>query len=156
MLVLAGVYDDINKARQEVTETISTGKAIDKLKEWVELQGGDKDAIDNIDKLPKASYCEKVMLNSKGYVKEINTEEIGRAALVLGAGRENKQSQIDLSAGLVIHKKIGDELTGDLCIATIYYNDKTKAEEAKRILVDAYSISDSKVDKQNLIYEVIR
>ncbi len=155
MLVLAGVYEDINKARQEVTETISTGKAINKLKEWIQLQGGDKDAIDNIDKLPKSSYSEKVMVKTSGYVKEINTEDIGRAALVLGAGRENKQSQIDLSAGLVIHKKIGDKLDEDLCIATIYYNDKSKAEEAKNILVDAYNISSNPVEKQKLIYEVI-
>ncbi len=155
MLVLAGVYDDINEARQAVTETIKTGKAIEKLKEWIQLQGGDKDAVDNIDKLPTAAYSEKVMVKSEGYVKEIDAEEIGRAALVLGAGRENKQSQIDLSAGLIIHKKIGDKIDEDLCIATIYYNDKTKAKEAKTILVDAYSISSSPVDKQKLIYEVI-
>lgn len=155
MLVLAGVYDNIDTARRAVEDTISTGKAIDKLKEWVELQGGDKSAIDDIDRLPKAAYSEKVIVNLEGYVKEINTEEIGRAALVLGAGRENKQSRIDLSAGLVIHKKIGDEIAGDLCIATIYYNDKSKAEEAKSILIDAYTISSHEVDKQKLIYEVI-
>ncbi len=156
MLVLAGVYSSIENAQQEVTKLIQSGKAIDKLKEWIEIQGGNKDAVDDISKLPTAKYIEKVIVSESGYVKSINTEEIGRAALVLGAGRENKQSKIDLSAGLVINKKIGDIVEEDGYIATIYYNDKSKAEEAKTILRNAYTLTDVKVDSQKLIYEIIR
>ena len=156
MLVLGGIYDSQDEARQEVINTIRKGEAINKLKEWIELQGGDKEAVDDISRLPKAKYTEEVMINIKGYVEQINTEEIGRAALVLGAGRENKESKIDLAAGLVIHKKVSDKIEEDRCIATIYYNDKTKADEAKSIIKNAYKITDQPVNKPELIYEIIK
>ena len=94
MLVLAGLSKDVEGAKQQVQHLLDTGAAIDKLKEWVRLQGGDEKAVDDFNYLPQAKYSKDVYLEKLGYVKAIDAEAIGRAALVLGAGRETKESQI--------------------------------------------------------------
>ncbi len=156
MLVLAGVSNDIESAKKEVQHLLSTGAAIDKLKEWIRLQGGDEKAVDDLSRLPQAKYHKEVYLEEKeGYVKAIDAEAVGRAALVLGAGRETKESNIDLAVGLIIHKKIGDKIEEKTPVATLYYNNEEKYQTAVEILEQAYEISKEKVEKPILIYDII-
>lgn len=75
-------------------------------------------------KLVNASYIEPVISNSEGYVESIECEQIGRASMILGAGRKDKDSPVDLSAGIVLHKKTGDFVNKNEEIATIYFNKK--------------------------------
>ncbi len=155
MLIAAGVCEDAKSAYEKVHEVIKSGEAIKKLEEWVELQGGDKKAITDVGLLPLAHYSEDVFLKEEGYVEAIDAEVVGKAALVLGAGRETKDSKIDLAVGLKVLKKVGDKIDKSTPVATIYYNDKDKFEAAKQTLISAYTITDKEVVKPKLIYAVI-
>ena len=156
MLMLAGLAKDVEAAKNQIQDLLSTGAAIDKLKEWIKLQGGDERAVDDFSYLPQAPYHRDFCLNQIGYVEAINAEAVGKAALVLGAGRETKESSIDLAVGIVIHKKIGDKINVDEPVATIYYNNEQKYNLATSILEKAYKISDQQIEKPDLIYDIIR
>ena len=155
MLVLAKLCKNLEEAEQKVKEVIENGAAIAKLEEWISLQGGEKEAVLDYSLLPMAQFKAEVVLEHTGYVSAIDAESVGRAALVLGAGRETKESSIDLGVGIVIHKKIGDEVKLGESVATIYYNDEEKLQGALSILVDAYNLSNEKVEQLPLIYEII-
>lgn len=155
MLMLAGLAKDVEAAKNQIQDLLSTGAAIDKLKEWIKLQGGDERAVDDFSYLPQAPYHRDFCLNQIGYVEAINAEAVGKAALVLGAGRETKESSIDLAVGIVIHKKIGDKINVDEPVATIYYNNEQKYNLATSILEKAYKISDQQIEKPDLIYDII-
>lgn len=155
MLVLAKICKNLEEAEQKVKEVIENGAAIAKLEEWISLQGGEKEAVLDYSLLPMAQFKAEVVLEQTGYVSAIDAESVGRAALVLGAGRETKESSIDLGVGIVIHKKIGDEVKSGESVATIYYNDEEKLQGALSILVDAYNLSNEKVEQLPLIYEII-
>lgn len=155
MLVLAKICKNLEEAEQKVKEVIENGAAIAKLEEWISLQGGEKEAVLDYSLLPMAQFKAEVVLEQTGYVSAIDAESVGRAALVLGAGRETKESSIDLGVGIVVHKKIGDEVKSGESVATIYYNDEEKLQGALSILVDAYNLSNEKVEQLPLIYEII-
>lgn len=155
MLVLSKICSSLEEAKQRIQEVIENGAAVEKLQEWISLQGGEKEAVLNYSLLPSAQFKAEVILEETGYISAIDAESVGRAALVLGAGRETKESSIDLAVGIIIHKKIGDEVKVGEAVATIYYNDKEKLEGAKSILENAYTLSDKKVPTQPLIYEIV-
>ncbi|MEE1070842.1 MAG: pyrimidine-nucleoside phosphorylase [Cellulosilyticum sp.] len=155
MLVLGKVCDTLETARQKVQEVIDNGKAIEKLQEWIKLQGGNPAAVLDYSLMPQAQYSKEVVLSQAGYVSAIDAESVGKSALVLGAGRETKESEIDLAVGIVIHKKIGDYIESNDSVATIYYNDLAKCEAAEKILKEAYKVSDEKVQSNTLIYDII-
>ena len=155
MLVLAKVCDTIEAAEMQIKEMFANGKAVEKLKEWIGLQGGNIAAIDDYSLLPGAAHTRPIYLNEVGYVKAIDAEEVGKSALLLGAGRETKESSIDLGVGLIIHKKIGDKVSKEEPVATIYYNDDRRLEEAVCTLVGAYEVTEEVVPKNTLIYDLI-
>lgn len=155
MLVMAKVCEDFERAKEAVCEVIQNGKALEKLQEWVRLQGGNPEAVVDYDLLPQAPYRKEVFLDSEGYVAGIEAESVGKSALVLGAGRETKESQIDLSVGIVIHKKMGDYVAKGESVATLYYNDETKCEGAESILRAAYQLSKTAIQPNPLIYDII-
>ena len=155
MLVLGKVCDTLETARQKVQEVMDNGKAIEKLQEWIKLQGGNPAAVLDYSLMPQAQYSKEVVLSQAGYVSAIDAESVGKSALVLGAGRETKESEIDLAVGIVIHKKIGDYIESNDSVATIYYNDLAKCEAAEKILKEAYKVSDEKVQSNTLIYDII-
>lgn len=155
MLVLGKVCSTLEEAQEKVQEVIDNGAAIAKLQEWISLQGGEKEAVLDYSLLPTAKYHKEVVLHEAGYVKAIEAESVGKAALVLGAGRETKESVIDLGVGIVIHKKIADEVKQGESVATIYYNDEQKCIAAEAILKQAYALSSEKVTELPLVYEII-
>lgn len=155
MLVLSRVCMSLEEAQEKIQEVIQNGAALAKLEEWIALQGGQKEAVRDYTKLPTAQFKAEVTLEKGGYVAAIDAESVGRAALVLGAGRETKESPIDLAVGIVIHKKIGDEVKVGESVATIYYNDAKKLQNAQSILVKAYELSSEKVLPPTLIHEII-
>lgn len=155
MLVLGGKAKDAEEARDILHEIIKSGKGLAKLRELVEAQGGNPGLVDNPELLPSASIIEEVLSREEGYVKEIKADDIGIAALVLGAGRETKESSIDLGVGVVLHKKIGDFVKKGESIATIYANDAAKKEQSEDILLKAYTIVSEKVEPRKLIKGVV-
>lgn len=155
MLKAAGVADDLEEAREKLENSVKNGNALKKLAELVKAQGGDETYVYNTDKLVKSSIIMDVNSEVSGYVEKIETEDIGRVSLVLGGGRENKDSVIDLSVGVVLHKKVGDKVEKGDAIATLYANDLDKLSVAKDILVNAYSITVTPAKSKPLIKWIV-
>lgn len=155
MLLLGKKAASEQEAREKLLAVIEDGSALQKLAEFVEAQGGDAAAVYDTSRLPKASLTKEVKADRDGFVEHINCEEVGICSLILGGGRETKESPIDLSVGIVLQKKAGDSvLLGDT-LAVLYANEPDKMEEAKRRLKLAYRITKEMPKKRSLIKGVI-
>ena len=155
MVVAAQKADTLEEARAKLQQTIKDGSAFETFKKFVVAQGGCEDEVIHPEKLVSAQYIEDVICDTNGYVAKIQTEEIGRISLLLGGGRETKESGIDLAVGVVLGKKRGDAVhTGDV-LATIHANDKEKLAQAKERLRKAYKIVKEVVEAEPIIKEVI-
>lgn len=155
MLLGAGRVNSINEGRRLLQETIDNKSALHKFAEFIEAQGGNSEAVYDIDKFEKASIVEDLISETDGYVTNIHTDEVGMTSLTLGGGRERKDSQIDLSVGIHIHKKIGDKIKKGDAIASLHSNDKDKVKAAKERLGNAYEIRDTKPEKNPYVYAVV-
>ena len=155
MADLANAFPNFISAYNGLSDIISSGKAVKKLKELIEIQGGDPSIVDNPDKLPQAKYHIEIKSTTEGFVNTINAEEIGIAAMLLGAGRKTKEDVIDHAAGITIVKKIGDKVNfGDtLCVL---HTNKTDTEEAETIAKKAFYISALKPKPIKYVYDVIK
>ncbi len=155
MVVAAGKATDKDEARAKLEEVIANGQALEKLAEFVEAQGGRKEEVYDTELLPKAQYIEEIVSEEEGYISGIVCDEIGICSLILGGGRETKESEIDLSVGLVLHKKKGDFVKKGDSLATIYANDTDKLNTAKKRFLAAYSFTDNGFEPESLIRGVI-
>jgi len=155
MMVGTNQAANVEKARKMLLETVENGKALKKLEELVAAQGGEVQAVLDPSLLPKASITMEILAEGSGFVEKIETDEIGMVSLILGGGRETKESTIDLSVGVVLHKKIGDAVKPGESIATMYGNDLKKMEEAKGRFLAAYTFSKTPVAKGAFIKWII-
>ena len=156
MIICANKAESFEEARNLLLENIENGKGLEKLKEFVEAQGGDSSLVDDTSKLPKAKYIEEVKVDKSGIITKINAEAFGLIAMELGAGRETKDSNIDLALGIVLNKKRGEKVKSGDTIAYIHSNDKSNIEKAKNKILFNINISD-KIDKEiPLIYDVVQ
>lgn len=140
-LVLGEAAANLEEGEKLYRETISSGKALDKLREIIGLQGGDPRAIDDYSVLPAARYSAPLAAPAGGYVQSMDTEKIGLALCVLGAGREAVDSVIDPAVGIRFHKKIGAAVSLEEPLCTIYFNDEERCREARRRLLESYIIA---------------
>ncbi|MED1674385.1 pyrimidine-nucleoside phosphorylase [Pallidibacillus thermolactis] len=154
MVYLGKKAASIEEARKRLEESIKSGKALEKMKTFISAQGGDPSTIDNPDLLPQAKYAIELPSIQAGWVSEMGADEIGHAAMLLGAGRKTKDSIIDLSVGIVLKKKIGDYVKEGEPLLTIYSNNEN-VDEVKNKLYECIKISSEEVAKLPLIYEVI-
>ncbi|MBU3175722.1 pyrimidine-nucleoside phosphorylase [Clostridium estertheticum] len=153
MVVLAKKAKTLEEARKMLLEVIKNGKALDKFKVFIKNQGGDESVVDNPDKLPQAKYKIDVPALTSGFVSNMVADEIGIAAMLLGAGRATKEDKIDLAVGLMLRKKVGDKVEKGEPILTIYSN-RENVEDVKAKIYENISISDH-AEKPTLIHEVI-
>ncbi|MED4040669.1 pyrimidine-nucleoside phosphorylase [Niallia taxi] len=154
MVYLAEKADSIEAARELLEEAIKSGKALETFKLFLESQGGDASVVDHPESLPQAPFKLELPAKVSGYVAEITADSIGTAAMILGAGRATKESEIDLSVGLVLNKKIGDKVEAGESLVTIYSNTEN-IDDVKQRLYEHIKVIDKKVDAPELIYEVI-
>jgi len=154
MAVLGEAFKNFETSFDELNKIIKSGKAIEKLKELVMIQGGNPDLIDNPEKLPEAERHIEIKAIQKGYISEINAENIGVSAMLLGAGRKKKEDEIDPAAGITITKKVGDEVNPGDTICILHTNLEN-FKEAETIARRAFVISETKVKPVKYIYEVI-
>lgn len=152
MLILGGKAENEFEAKEILRETIKSGAALRKFKEFIKAQGGDPGMIDHPELLPHAKYTADLKADVDGYIEKIAADEIGKASLILGAGRETKESIIDLSVGIVLNKKVGDAVSSGEPIATIYANDMEKYEICKQKLINSFIISQNPVPSRKLVY----
>ncbi|MCM3719686.1 pyrimidine-nucleoside phosphorylase [Fictibacillus phosphorivorans] len=155
MVYLANKASSLEEAREMLKEAISSGKALETLKVFLKAQGGDDSVVDHPENLPQPSYTFELTADKDGYVSEIIADEIGTAAMILGAGRATKESVIDLAVGLMLNKKVGDQVSKGDSLVTIYSNTEN-VEDVKNRIRSAYTISKNNVDAPPLIYKEIK
>lgn len=156
MVRLAKVTDSEEEARKMLEGTITSGSALNKLKEFVVAQGGNSESIDDPSLFEMATIIEAVVASKAGYINHIETEEIGFATMLLGGGRETKDSVIDLAVGYVFEKKLGDYVEVGDTIAMIHANDVVKKEESEVRFLKAITIGDVAAAKPALIKGMIK
>lgn len=156
MLVLAGRAESEEIAEALLKETIDCRSAYKKFQEFVEAQGGNVEQILHPDLLPKAKYVIPVLAETEGNVQRILAQEIGIACMMLGGGRETKESIIDPAVGIILNKKIGDGVKKGDVLAYIHANDREKAITAAAKIKAAYQMSTEKVARPVMIKQLIR
>lgn len=155
MLVLAKVACDFDDGIERIRESIKSGRAIDKLKEFIENQGGNKNIVDDYSLFKESRYKYPIKSDKSGYISKIKAEDIGISAMILGAGRETKDDTLDLSAGIILEKKVGDYVKEGEVLAYMYYDDEKKLPPAKDSFVNSYSIVDGEIEKNKLVYGIV-
>lgn len=153
MVVLGEKADTLEEAKAMLTTNIENGKALQYFKRLVEAQGGNAEVIDTLS-FKEATYQIDVFAKEAGYVAEIAADELGRASMLLGAGRRTKDDVIDLSVGLYLHKKVGDRVTKGEVLCTIHANDEN-IRHIKKIIENSIQISGEKKGNP-LIIDVIK
>ena len=140
-----GEITELSEGIEKIDAVINSGLALSKLREFIAESGGNGDLVDDYSILPAAKNKMEVFSNKEGYVSKIKAEEVGKAAMIIGAGRATKEDEVDHAVGLKILKKVGDKIGKDEKIAEIYYNDVKNVEDSKNMILDAYVLQDEKV-----------
>lgn len=153
MVVLGKKANTLEEAREMLKEVMKNGKAIEKFKEFLSNQGGDSSIVDHPEKLPQAKYVIDVPAKTSGVVSNILADEIGIAAMLLGAGRATKEDEIDLAVGLMLRKKVGEAVKEGEPLVTIYAN-RENVEDVKAKIYENISVSE-KAETPNLIHTII-
>lgn len=153
MVVLGKKANTLEEAREMLKEVMKNGKAIEKFKEFLSNQGGDGSIVDHPEKLPQAKYVIDVPAKTSGVVSNIVADEIGIAAMLLGAGRATKEDEIDLAVGLMLRKKVGEAVKEGEPLVTIYAN-RENLEDVKAKIYENISVSE-KAETPNLIHTII-
>lgn len=153
MVYLARKAESLEEAEEMLREVIRNGKALEKFKEFIQNQGGDPSVVDDPDRLPKAKYLIELPAQRDGVVAELVADEIGTAAMWLGAGRATKESEIDLAVGLMLNKKVGDPVKKGESLVTIHAN-REDVEDVKQKLYESIRIDDH-ADAPVLVYDIV-
>lgn len=140
---------NLDVIRKEVIECIDSGKALERFKEMVYMQGGNVEYISNPDLFPEAKFEDNVFSEFSGYISKMDAEQIGIVSVKLGAGREKKDDEIDYTAGIVLNKKIGDFVEKGDILATLYSSKVEDMEELKEKFKETIEIQKEKLDNKN-------
>lgn len=154
MVVVGGKASSLDEARKMLEGVIADGSALEIFKQFIEWQGGNGQVVDQPELLPQATYTFEIEAPRSGYVSYMEADEIGTAAMLLGAGRATKESEIDLAVGIVLNKKVGDAVEQGESLATFYANSEN-IEDAKALFLANFTISDEQVEAPPLVYKVI-
>lgn len=150
-----GEITELSEGIEKIDAVINSGLALSKLREFIAESGGNGDLVDDYSILPAAKNKVEVFSNKEGYVSKIKAEEVGKAAMIIGAGRATKEDEVDHAVGLKILKKVGDKIEKGEKIAEIYYNDAKNVEDSKNMILDAYVLQNEKVLEPKAILEII-
>jgi len=156
MITLVHDIKDRNELKRQLREKLSNGEAFARFREMVKLQHGDVGTIDHLSRLPKAKITEEFTSPQDGFVSEVNADAIGRACIVLGAGRKRTEDQVDFAVGVSNLAKIGDKVEKGQPLLTIHANDKKKLEEAEVLLNRAFQLTTAPVPHSPAILEELR
>lgn len=150
-----GEITELLEGKEKIDAVINSGLALSKLREFIDESGGNGNLVDDYSILPTAKNKMEVFSNKEGYVSKIKAEEVGKAAMIIGAGRATKEDEVDHAVGLKILKKVGDKIKKDEKIAEIYYNDAKNVEDSKNMILNAYVLQNEKVLEPKAILEII-
>ena len=156
MFYLGGASATVADGKRLAQEILVSGKAFDRFRQMIELQGGDISVIDDPARLPSADHRVEVPSRRAGFVTAIACEQVGTACVILGGGRERKEDSVDPAVGIVIHKKIGDGVSAGESLCTIHCHSDAQAVRARTLLEESYQISGAPpAGKPPLIHRVI-
>ena len=156
ILTEAGIAESIEDAHARLTHAVESGAALKKLAEMVSAQDGDGNDVYDTSRLPDAKVKLEVPSEVSGYIGRILAEHVGLVSMHLGGGRATKDSEIDLSVGVILHKKVGDKVEKGEILATIHASSEEKAQEAAKLLRDCYQFSDAPVERPAFIKAIVR
>jgi len=158
MVELAGQgkkWTDHDTVRAELEESLKNGQALDKFKFMVEAQNGEVAAVEDTSLLPQATIVQEVKADRSGYISTVTADDIARAALALGAGREKKGDPIDFAVGVEVMVNVGDTINDGDLLAKIHANSDDALKSAQDYVDKAISIQNEKVEPLPLFYGVI-
>lgn len=156
MIYCGGKAETPEEGRSLAEKALIDGSALNKMCEFIAGQGGDPRVVDDFRLFPQPSYSKAVLSEETGYVASVDARRIGMASQHAGAGREKKEDSIDLSAGLLLAKKVGDEMMPGTPLATVYGNDPDRVERAAEEALGAFRISKDRPEVEPLIKKVIQ
>jgi len=154
MIHLARITSTIDEARQLAEKKLLDGSGYRKFKEVIQAQGGDPRVLDRFDLLPNATGVREINSPRPGFVSAINAEDVGRAAAIIGAGRQTKDEAIDHAVGVILEVKVGEKVEAGSVLCRLYYTSEENLEEAAEIIEDAFRISSQPPEERELILEV--
>ena len=157
LMLLAGEKASTQEeALKMLKKTIEDGSAYEKFRKFIVNQGGDGEVIDHPERLPKASFCLHGKAEMDGYVTKIDAEQIGRSTMIIGAGRNTKEDEIDHAVGAMIRKKVGDPVKKGDILFEIQTNNEELGCDAVRMALSAYTIGEkSEIDKKPMVIQII-
>jgi pyrimidine-nucleoside phosphorylase len=155
MIHLGKITPTLEEARILAEQKLVDGSGYRKLKEVVQAQGGNPQALDKFELLPNATGMREITSPRAGYVSVINAEDIGIASNMMGAGRDRKEDGIDPAVGVILEVKAGEKVDAGSVLCRLYYTSEEHVEEAAERVEDAFRISAQKPDERELILEVV-
>ena len=155
MIHLGRVTETLDQARELAQSKLLDGSGYQKLKEVIELQGGNPLVMDRFELLPNATGAREVTSPRAGFVTAIAAEDIGRAACMIGAGRETREDQIDPAVGVILEVKVGEKVEAGAVLCRLYNTREDRLEEAAQLVEDAFRISSHPPEERELILEVV-
>jgi pyrimidine-nucleoside phosphorylase len=156
MFLLGGRVATVDEGKPLSAQLIDSGKALEKFREMVELQGGDAGVVDDASRLPRAQHKVDVLSLTAGYVTAIQCEQAGTACVILGGGRERKEDSVDPAVGFVLHKKVGERVAAGEALSTIHYNDEARATRAQALLEASFQVEyAAPANRRPLVHRVI-
>ncbi len=155
MLKLAGRKETNTQLENEIWEVIHSGKAFNKFVELAQRQGADVSYLYDLNKLEKAPIILPVISDKNGWIKELNAEKVGKISIDLGAGRKEKEDEIDRRVGIILCKKIGDQVKEGEVLAYLHANDSANVEKQVEKLKAAYKIVSEVVNQEKIVDEIL-
>jgi pyrimidine-nucleoside phosphorylase len=155
MLVVGNLVPDLDTARARVDEAIQSGAAFQRFRSLVEYQGGDVDVIDEWDRLPRTDRVEPLVAPASGYVSAIHAEPVGRASMLLGAGRTRVDTPIDYGAGVMLRVKPGDRVNAGAPLADLHVGANAQLEDARSLLAGAFVVGDRPPVPSSIVLDVV-
>ncbi len=154
MAVLGGAFKETTEAKAHFEKVIASGEAIELLKKFIEIQGGNPQVVDHPEKLPTAKYHLDIKSDMEGYIAGFDAEKVGIAAMMLGAGRRRKEDVIDFAAGITVAKKMGDHVNlGD--VLCVLHSNSPDVLEVEKVVRTAFMFSSNQPEPTQYIYEII-
>jgi thymidine phosphorylase len=156
MFFLGERTKSVEEGRRLAETMVTTGRALEKFRQGIRLQGGDERVVDEPQRLPQARFQAEIASPTAGYITTTECEHLGTALAMLGGGREKKEDKIDHAVGLEFHKRIGDRVEkGDL-LTTIHYNSDARLAEAKALITRSYQFEvEAPQGKRPLVRRII-
>ncbi len=156
MIWIGGRAESFEEGKETARQVLSDGRALEKFRQMVRCQGGDDRIVEEPERMGSSRYSRDVLAGRTGFIAEMAAQEIGRASQHLGAGRLRKEDEIDFTAGIRMHVRIGDSVQEGDVLATLYGADSRRLEEAEIIMEAAIRISAEPATPPKLIQKIIQ